>query len=72
MLTFAVNARVLQQAAAEQEEDYISNKLLRRIDEVKAEKARLLQQLERDEQYMADTLQKQLKQVRRPPAFAWR
>ena len=51
------------QQLAETEEDSISNKLLRRIDEVKAEKARLLAQLEREEQYIASTLQKQLAQV---------
>ena len=54
----------MQQTASEQENELISNKLLRRIDELKHEKEKLLLQVEREEEYLTNTLQKQLAQVR--------
>lgn len=48
---------------AEQEEEYISNKLLKRISGLKKEKGELLVQVEQEEEYMTNMLQKKLNQV---------
>lgn len=50
-------------ALAEQEEEYISNKLLKRITGLKKEKSELLMQVEQEEEYMTNMLQKKLNRV---------
>lgn len=50
---------------AEQEEEYISNKLLKRISGLKKEKGELLLQVEQEEEYMTNMLQKKLNQLQR-------
>ncbi|KAG1049864.1 hypothetical protein G6F43_007837 [Rhizopus delemar] len=52
-------------AVAEQEEEYISNKLLKRISGLKKEKSELLLQVEQEEEYMTNMLQKKLSQLQR-------
>ncbi|KAG1462556.1 hypothetical protein G6F56_005493 [Rhizopus delemar] len=52
-------------AAAEQEEEFISNKLLKRISGLKKEKSELLLQVEQEEEYMTNMLQKKLNQLQR-------
>ena len=43
---------IIKQATFEQEEEYISNKLLQNIRELKLEKIQLLQQVEKEEEYL--------------------
>ncbi|KAL1930255.1 hypothetical protein VTP01DRAFT_1409 [Rhizomucor pusillus] len=52
-------------ALAEQEEEYISNKLLKRISGLKKEKGELLVQVEQEEEYMTNMLQKKLNQLQK-------
>ncbi|ORY08433.1 hypothetical protein K493DRAFT_641 [Basidiobolus meristosporus CBS 931.73] len=52
-------------ASAEQEEEYISNKLLKSIAHLKKEKAELLVQVEREEEYLTNTLQRKLSQLQK-------
>ncbi|KAL1917363.1 uncharacterized protein VTP21DRAFT_5019 [Calcarisporiella thermophila] len=52
-------------AHAEQEEEYICNRLLRRIAGLKREKSELLVQVEREEEYMTNMLQKKLYQLQK-------
>ncbi|RUS20810.1 hypothetical protein BC938DRAFT_475499 [Jimgerdemannia flammicorona] len=52
-------------ALAEQEEEYISNKLLKRISGLKKEKGELLLQVEQEEEYLTNTLQKKLSQLQK-------
>jgi len=52
-------------AIAEQEEEYISNKLLKRISGLKKEKGELLVQVEQEEEYLTNTLQKKLTQLQK-------
>ncbi|KAK9766405.1 hypothetical protein K7432_004542 [Basidiobolus ranarum] len=52
-------------ASAEQEEEYISNKLLKSIANLKKEKAELLVQVEREEEYLTNTLQRKLTQLQK-------
>ncbi|KAI9290300.1 hypothetical protein BC943DRAFT_376430 [Umbelopsis sp. AD052] len=52
-------------ALAEQEEEYISNKLLKRISGLKKEKGELLIQVEQEEEYLTNTLQKKLSQLQK-------
>ncbi|KAI9313501.1 hypothetical protein BX666DRAFT_1977081 [Dichotomocladium elegans] len=52
-------------ALAEQEEEYISNKLLKRISGLKKEKGELLIQVEQEEEYLTNTLQKRLNQLQK-------
>ncbi|CAG8812683.1 20706_t:CDS:2, partial [Racocetra persica] len=51
--------------SAEQEEEYISNKLLKRISGLKKEKGELLLQVEQEEEYLTNTLQKKLNQLQK-------
>ena len=53
----------MKQASAEQEEEYISNKLLKRINSLKREKGELLLRVEQEEEIITSTLQKKLAQV---------
>ncbi|KAI8365921.1 uncharacterized protein BYT42DRAFT_588220 [Radiomyces spectabilis] len=52
-------------ALAEQEEEYISNKLLKRITGLKKEKGELLIQVEQEEEYMTNMLQKKLNRLQK-------
>ncbi|KAI8975577.1 hypothetical protein BDF20DRAFT_879406 [Mycotypha africana] len=52
-------------AMAEQEEEYIANKLLRHITGLKKEKGELLIQVEQEEEYLTNMLQKKLKQLQK-------
>ncbi|RKP12785.1 hypothetical protein BJ684DRAFT_16763 [Piptocephalis cylindrospora] len=51
------------QLSAEQEEEAISNRLLRHIAELKREKNDLLTQVEQEEEYMTNTLQRKLSKL---------
>ncbi|KAJ3299625.1 hypothetical protein HK104_008218 [Borealophlyctis nickersoniae] len=53
------------QASAEQEEEYISNRLLKRINELKKEKGELLLKVEMEEEQITNTLQKKLAQLQK-------
>ncbi|CAM0136299.1 unnamed protein product [Umbelopsis sp. WA50703] len=57
--------RQMTSALAEQEEEYISNKLLKRISGLKKEKGELLIQVEQEEEYLTNTLQKKLSQLQK-------
>ncbi|KAG2234511.1 hypothetical protein INT48_007324 [Thamnidium elegans] len=52
-------------ALTEQEEEYISNKLLKHITGLKKEKGELLIQVEQEEEYLTNMLQKKLVQVQK-------
>ncbi|KAI8072458.1 hypothetical protein BC940DRAFT_292648 [Gongronella butleri] len=52
-------------ALAEQEEEYISNMLLKRISGLKKEKGELLMQVEQEEEYMTNMLQKKLNRLQK-------
>ncbi|OZJ03618.1 hypothetical protein BZG36_03719 [Bifiguratus adelaidae] len=57
----AVNMNML----AEQEEEYITNTLLKRIAGLKKEKGELLLQVEQEEEYLTNTLQRKLNQLQK-------
>jgi len=67
MLTSQVDqlrqASVQIQVSAEQQEEFISNTLLRRISDLKKEKESLLVQVEQEEEYMTNTLSKKVSQL---------
>jgi hypothetical protein len=48
---------------AEAEEEFITIKLLKRLEELKTERAKLLFQVEQEEEYLTNTLQKHLQRV---------
>lgn len=52
-------------ASAEQEEEFISNRLLKRIAGLKKEKGELLVQVEQEEEFLTNSLQKKLFQLQR-------
>ncbi|KAG0268453.1 hypothetical protein DFQ27_006681 [Actinomortierella ambigua] len=52
-------------AVAEQEEENISNRLLKRISGLKKEKGELMLQVEQEEEYLTQTLQKKLQQLQK-------
>jgi len=49
----------------EQEEEYISNKLMKRLAELKEEKESLALQIEQEEEYLTNNLQLKLDQLKR-------
>lgn len=53
----------LQQARAEQEEEYISNTLLKKINSLKREKELLAVNYEHEEEFLTNDLTRQLNQV---------
>jgi coiled-coil domain-containing protein 6 len=57
-------ARVNLQARAEQEEEFISNTLLRKIDKLKKEKEKLATAYEQEEEYLTNDLSRKLAQLR--------
>lgn len=54
----------IKTALTEQEEEFISNKLLKHITGLKKEKGELLVQVEQEEEYLTNMLQKKLVQVK--------
>lgn len=52
-----------QQARAEQEEEFISNTLLKKIQELKREKEKLAMNYEQEEEYLTNDLSRKLHQV---------
>lgn len=54
----------MSQARAEQEEEFISNTLMKKIHELKKEKETLVNKYETEEEYLTNELQKQLNQLR--------
>lgn len=54
---------LLQQAKAEQEEEYISNTLLKKIQALKKEKETLAHHYEREEECLTNDLSRKLDQV---------
>jgi len=58
-----INIYISQQLSAEQQEEFISNKLLRRISDLKREKEQLLLQVEQEEEHMTNTLSKKVSQL---------
>ncbi|CAG8568225.1 16217_t:CDS:2 [Racocetra fulgida] len=59
------NQMLRQMTVDMQEEEYISNKLLKRISGLKKEKGELLLQVEQEEEYLTNTLQKKLNQLQK-------
>jgi len=57
-------ASVNIQARAEQEEEFISNTLLKKIQELKKEKETLANNYEREEEYLTNDLSRKLQQLR--------
>eukprot|EP00871_Galdieria_phlegrea_P001908 jgi/Galph1/2718/GphlegSOOS_G1412.1 len=53
------------QAHIEAEEEYIANKLMKRLTELKLEKESLAVQIEQEEEYLTNTLQQKLEELRR-------
>jgi len=47
----------------EAEEEFITIKLLKRLEEIKSEKSQLMNQVEQEEEYLTNTLQKRLEKV---------
>lgn len=66
---FVLKANVInfrwQQAKAEQEEEYISNTLLKKIQALKKEKETLAHHYEREEECLTNDLSRKLNQVRK-------
>ena len=56
------------QARIEEEEEFIANNLLRRLETAKKEKEHLALQVENEEDFLTNTLQKRLEQVPPDPA----
>ena len=58
------SASVHMQAKAEQEEEFISNTLLKKIQELKKEKETLANNYEREEEFLTNDLSRKLQQLR--------
>lgn len=56
---------VAMQKQVEQEEEYITNKLMKRLEELKRDKAKLATEVEREEEFLTNTLQKKLEKLTR-------
>ena len=54
---------LFQQAKVEEEEEFITNNLLKRLEVVKKEKEHLAKQVEIEEEFMTNNLQKKLSKV---------
>lgn len=61
---FNVTKFLLKQAKAEQEEEYISNTLLKKIHALKKEKETLAHHYEREEECLTNDLSRKLDQVK--------
>jgi len=62
-------ANFIQQARAEQEEEFISNTLLKKIQSLKNEKETLARNYEQEEEYLTNDLSRKLLQVSVFPAL---
>eukprot|EP01096_Ripella_sp_DP13-Kostka_P000696 TRINITY_DN1079_c0_g1_i1.p1 TRINITY_DN1079_c0_g1~~TRINITY_DN1079_c0_g1_i1.p1 ORF type:complete len:428 (-),score=191.28 TRINITY_DN1079_c0_g1_i1:130-1413(-) len=51
--------------ASEQEEEFIANNLMKRLDQLRIEKETLMVQVEQEEEYLTNTLQQKLTQLKR-------
>ena len=54
---------ILQQARAEQEEEFISNTLMKKIQDLKKEKETLAMNYEQEEEFLTNDLSRKLMQV---------
>ena len=61
----------MQQARAEQEEEFISNTLMKKIQELKKEKETLAMNYEQEEEFLTNDLSRKLMQVS-PVSRPWR
>lgn len=57
---------LLQQKQVEQEEEFLVNKLSKRLNQLKREKQTLANEVEQEEEYLVNNLQKRLAKVRPP------
>lgn len=64
---FYVFSLKLQQAKAEQEEEFISNTLLKKIQLLKKEKESLATNYEQEEEFLTNDLSRKLAQVKQHP-----
>ena len=62
---------VLQQARAEQEEEFISNTLLKKIQELRREKEKLAMNYEQEEECLTNDLSRKLTQVKGGSVFIY-
>jgi len=62
-LQFVLLMTMLQQLMAEQQEEYISNTLLKKIQELKNEKEQLARNYEQEEEFLTNDLSRKLFQV---------
>lgn len=62
-LRMAKELSVAVQKQVEQEEEYITNKLMKRLEELKRDKAKLATEVEREEEFLTNTLQKKLEKL---------
>lgn len=62
-VTYNTKLTVLQQARAEQEEEFISNTLLKKIQALKKEKETLALNYEQEEECLTNDLSRKLNQV---------
>ncbi|GIL88171.1 hypothetical protein Vretimale_14088 [Volvox reticuliferus] len=62
-LRLAKEHNVVVQKQIEQEEEYITNKLMKRLDQLKKEKAVLASEVAQEEEFLANTLQKRLEKL---------
>jgi len=61
--SFTVLSMLLQQLMAEQQEEFISNTLLKKIQELKNEKEQLARNYEQEEEFLTNDLSRKLFQV---------
>jgi Fe-S-cluster containining protein len=54
----------VQHKQVEQEEEFITNKLMKRLEQLKKEKQVLANEVEQEEEFLTNTLQKRLEKVR--------
>eukprot|EP01125_Pyxidicula_operculata_P009768 TRINITY_DN3210_c0_g1_i1.p1 TRINITY_DN3210_c0_g1~~TRINITY_DN3210_c0_g1_i1.p1 ORF type:complete len:347 (+),score=85.14 TRINITY_DN3210_c0_g1_i1:181-1221(+) len=59
------SSQIEQQKQVEAEEEYIANKLFKRLEEINNEKSAMILQLEREEEYLTNTLQKKLAELQK-------
>jgi len=62
-LRLARERNLEMQAKVEQEEEFISNKLLKRLEQLKREKQALANEVEQEEEFLTNTLQKRLEKL---------
>ncbi|KXZ43712.1 hypothetical protein GPECTOR_82g246 [Gonium pectorale] len=62
-LRLAKEHNIVVQKQIEQEEEYITNKLMKRLDQLKKEKAVLASEVAQEEEFLTNTLQKRLEKL---------